>query len=129
MTTGAARHRRRRRRSSPTTTLTSTTTTSTTPAAVAADRTQDQGYLNPPLQTSNKFGFTGSGAMEISVVWSGSTYLTMEVTCPSGEQTSGGLGHGRLPPRRQRELHRHGQQPTSESTSLTYTISIGPAGG
>lgn len=107
-----------------------TTTTSDPAASVAADRTQTQGYLNPPLQPSNQFGFTGSGAMEISVVWSGSTYLTMDVSCPSGDQSVGGTSAmaASLPDASGNCLATV-SEPTSESTSLTYTITIGPAGG
>jgi hypothetical protein len=118
-----------------TTTLAPATTTTTTTAAapsssVAADRTQTQGYLNPPLQSSNQFGFTGTGAMEISVVWSGDTYLTMEVSCPSGDQNVGGTSAmaASLPDASGNCLATV-SEPTSESTSLTYTITIGPAGG
>jgi hypothetical protein len=107
-----------------------TTTTTEPSAAVAADRTQTQGYLNPPLQSSNQFGFTGTGAMEVSVVWSGNTYLTMEVSCPSGDQSVGGTSAmaASLPDAIGSCLATV-SEPTSESTSLTYTITIGPAGG
>ena len=109
---------------------TTTTTTSDPAAAVAADRTQTQGYLNPPLQASNQFGFTGSGAMEISVVWSGSTYLTMDVSCPSGGQSVGGTSAMAASlPDASGNCMATVSEPTSESTSLTYTITIGPAGG
>ena len=117
-----------------TTTLTPASTTTTTAgapsASVAADRTQTQGYLNPPLQSSNQFGFTGTGAMEISVVWSGDTYLTMAVSCPSGDQNVGGTSAmaASLPDASGSCLATV-SEPTSESTSLTYTITIGPAGG
>ena len=106
------------------------TTTTEPSAAVAADRTQTQGYLNPPLQPSNQFGFTGAGAMEVSVVWSGNTYLTMEVSCPSGDQSVGGTSAmaASLPDASGSCLATV-SEPTSESTSLTYTITIGPAGG
>jgi len=110
---------------------TSTTTTTTVlSVSVPADRTQTQGYLNPPLQPSNKYGFTGAGAMEISVVWSGSTYLTMEVSCPSGDESVGGTSAmaASLPDASGSCLATV-TEPTSETTSLTYTISIGPAGG
>jgi hypothetical protein len=110
---------------------TTTTTTTTEPSeAVAADRTQTQGYLNPPLQPSNQFGFTGAGAMEVSVVWSGNMYLTMEVSCPSGDQSVGGTSAmaASLPDASGSCLATV-SEPTSESTSLTYTITIGPAGG
>ena len=98
--------------------------------AVPADRTQTQGYLNPPTEPSNKFGFTGTGAMEISVVWSGNTYLTMEVSCPSGGQSVGGTAAmaASLPDASGSCLATV-SEPTSETASLTYTISIGPAGG
>jgi hypothetical protein len=122
--------------SGTTTTLAPATTTTTTAAAaapsssVAADRTQTQGYLDPPLQSSNQFGFTGTGAMEVSVVWSGNTYLTMEVSCPSGDQNVGGTSAmaASLPDASGSCLATV-SEPASESTSLTYTITIGPAGG
>ena len=95
-----------------------------------ADRTQTQGYLSPPLQTSGRYGFTGSGAMEISVVWSGDTYLTMEVTCPNGDQSVGGTSAmaASLPDASGSCLATV-SEPGSESASLTYTITISPAGG
>ncbi len=108
-----------------------TTTTSSTPvAAVPADRTETQGYLNPPLQSFSKFGFTGTGAMEVSVVWSGSTYLSLEVTCPSGDQSGGGTSAmaASLPDASGSCLATV-SEPTTESASLTFTITIGPAGG
>jgi hypothetical protein len=107
-----------------------TTTTTAGSPAVPADRTQTQGYLNPPTEPSNKFGFTGTGAMEISVVWSGTTYLTMQVSCANGGQNVGGTAAmaASLPDASGSCLATV-SEPTSESTSLTYTISIGPAGG
>ncbi len=105
-----------------------TTTTTTEPGAVPADRTQ--GYLDPPSETSNKYGFTGTGAMEISVVWSGDTYLTMEVSCANGSQNVGGTSAmaASLPDATGSCLATV-SEPAPETTSLTYTISIGPAGG
>jgi hypothetical protein len=107
-----------------------TTTTTGASPAVPADRTQTQGYLNPPTEPSNKFGFAGSGPMEISVVWSGDTYLTMQVSCPNGGQNVGGTAAmaASLPDASGSCLATV-SEPTSETTSLTYTISIGPAGG
>ena len=117
---------------SATTTTVATPTTTTTAAspAVPAERTQTQGYLNPPTEPSNKFGFTGTGAMEISVVWSGNTYLTMQVSCPNGGQNVGGTAAmaASLADASGSCLATV-SEPTSETTSLTYTISIGPAGG
>jgi hypothetical protein len=113
-----------------TTVAPATTTTTDASPAVPADRTQTQGYLSPPVQTSNKYGFTGTGAMQISVVWSGDTYLTMEVSCPSGDQSVGGTAAmaASLPDASGNCLATV-SEPASETTSLTYTISIGPSGG
>jgi hypothetical protein len=107
-----------------------TTTTAVPGAALPADRTQTQGYLNPPLQSSNQYGFTGMGAMQVSVVWSGSTHLTMDVSCPSGDQSVGGTGAmaASLPDASGSCLATV-TEPASEAVALTYTISIGPAGG
>ncbi len=114
-----------------TTTLAPATTTTTyQSASVPADRTQTQGYLDPPLQASNQYGFTGTGAMELSVVWSGDTYLTMEVSCPSGNQSVGGTSamDASLPDASGSCLATV-SEPSSETVSLTYTITIGPSGG
>jgi hypothetical protein len=113
----------------PTTTTTTTTTTDQSPS-VPADRTQTQGYLDPPVQTSNEYGFTGVGSMEVSVVWSGDTYLTMEVTCPNGDQSVGGTSAmaASLPDASGSCLATV-SEPASESASLTYTITIAPSGG
>jgi hypothetical protein len=103
-------------------------TTTTGPSAVPADRTQ--GYLDPPLETSNKYGFTGTGAMEISVVWSGDTYLTMEVSCANGSQNVGGTSAMAVAlPDATGSCLATVSEPASETTALTYTISIGPSGG
>ena len=113
-----------------TTTVPPTTTTTSVSASVPADRTQTQGYIDPPLQTSNSYGFTGTGAMEISAVWSGATYLTMEVSCPNASQRVGGTSAmaASLPDARGSCLATV-SEPSSESTALTYTITIGPADG
>jgi hypothetical protein len=114
-----------------TTTVAPTTTTTTTAgAAVVADRTQTQGYLNPPDPRSNQYGFAGTGAMEVSVVWSGNTYLTMEVSCPSGDQSVGGTSAMAASlPDASGSCVATVSEPTSETVALTYTITIGPAGG
>ncbi len=116
-----------------TTTSVATTTTTTAPQPVVAqpaDRTESQGVIEPPQQRSSSFGFTGTGAMQVSVVWSGDTYLTMQVSCPSGSQSVGGSSAmaASLPDASGSCLATV-SEPTTESTALTYTITIGPAGG
>jgi hypothetical protein len=114
----------------PTTTIAPATTTTIASPSVPADRTQTQGYLNPPLQISNGYGFRGTGAMEISVLWSGTTYLTMQVSCPNGSQSVGGTSAMAASlPNASGSCLATVSEPASESTSLTYTITIGPAGG
>ena len=68
--------------------------------------------------------------MEISVLWSGTTLSHHEGQLPQREpERRRDVGHGGLPARRQRELPGDGERAASESASLTYTITIGPAGG
>ena len=107
-----------------------TTTTTTAAASLPADRTQAEGYLTPPTQTSNSYDFTGSGAMEISVVWSVDTYLTMTVTCTQGEgQSVGGtMAMGASLPDAGGTCQATVTEPSTENTTLTYTITMGPAG-
>ena len=109
------------------------TTTSTTAAqapALPANSTETQGYLDPPLQASNQYGFTGTGNMVFSVVWSGNTYLTMAVSCPSGSNDAGGTSRMQaFIPNASGSCTATVTEPASESVSLTYTITWGPAGG
>ena len=68
--------------------------------------------------------------MEISVVWSGTTYLTMQVSCANGGQNVGGTAAMAASlPAASGSCLATVSEPTTETTSLTYTISIGPAGG
>ncbi|HEX3332802.1 MAG TPA: hypothetical protein VHS57_00565, partial [Acidimicrobiales bacterium] len=109
---------------------TAATTTTAPPASSPNDRTQTQGILNPPGQRSNGFSFTGNGPTTVSVLWSGSTYLTMVVSCPSGSQSVGGTSAMQTTlPNASGSCLATVSEPTSESTALTYTITIGPAGG
>jgi hypothetical protein len=113
-----------------TTPVPTTTTTSAPPASLSADRTQTEGYMDPPQEDSGGFAVIGSGPTEISVVWSVPVYLTVTVTCPGGSQTVGGTTamETSIPdavPGCQATV----SEPASESTSLTYTITFGPAGG
>ena len=66
----------------------------------------------------------------MSVIWSGSTYLTLDVSCPSGSQSVGGTSvmQATLPDASGSCLATV-SEPASESVALTYTITIGPAGG
>ena len=106
------------------------TTTTTTAASPPLGASSHQGVIEPPAQRSSSVGFTGSGATEVSVVWSGSTYLTMQVSCPDGSQSVGGSSAmaASLPDASGSCLATV-SEPASESTALTYTITIGPPGG
>jgi hypothetical protein len=107
-----------------------TTSTSTPSVSQPADRTQSEGYLDPPVQTSAAFVFNGNGAMEVSVVWSGTTYLTMNVTCPNGTQNVGGTSAMAASLANASGSCRASvSEPASENATLTFTITIGPAGG
>jgi hypothetical protein len=113
-----------------TTVAPATTTTTAPPASSPNDRTQTEGILNPPLQRSNGFAFTGNGQTTISVTWSGSTYLTLDASCPSGGQSAGGTSAMQVTlPAASGSCLATVSEPASESTALTYTITIGPAGG
>jgi len=105
-------------------------TTTTTVASAPLGAGSHQGVMEPPAERSGSFSFTGTGAMQISVVWSGPTYLTMQVSCPSGTQNVGGSSamQASLPDASGSCLATV-TEPASESTALTYTITIGPSGG
>ncbi len=114
----------------PPATTTTTTAAAAVPAAAQPNPTQHEGVLEPPAQRTSSFSFTGSGAMEVSVVWSDATYLTMQVSCANGTQNVGGSSamQASLPDAVGSCLAAV-SEPTTESTTLTFTITIGPAGG
>ncbi len=120
---------------SPATTTTTTrqpatTTTTAVPAALAADRTQTEGYLDPPASSSGVYDVNGSGPTEVSVLWSTPVYLTMTVACPSGSQSVGGTTAMEVSlPDASDGCQATVNEPASESTSLSYTVTIGPADG
>jgi len=67
--------------------------------------------------------------MEISVVWSGPTYLTMVVACPGSSQNVGGTSAmAATLPDATGSCQATVSEPASESVTLTFTITMGPAG-
>lgn len=109
---------------------TTTPTTSAPPAAVAADHIQTEGYFDPPQNTSGVYQVNGSGPTEVSVLWSAPVYLTMTVTCPNGSQTVGGTtAMDATVPDASAGCQATVSEPSTESTSLTYDVTIGPADG
>jgi hypothetical protein len=79
---------------------------------------------------SQGWAFTGSGAMQVSVLWSGNTYLTLVMSCPSGSQSVGGTSAMAAElPNATGACMATVTEPSDESVSLSYTITIGPAGG
>jgi hypothetical protein len=107
----------------------STTTTTETPVALPADRSVTEGYFDPPLHTSGVYVVNGTGPTEISVLWSAPVYLTMTLTCPSGNQTVGGTTAMDASVPDATGCQATVSEPSSESTSLTYDFTTGPADG
>ena len=87
--------------------------------------------LDPPGTRSLAYAFAGTGgAMEVSVIWSGATYLTMVVSCPNASQSVGGTSAmAATLPNATGSCMATVTEPSSESVALTFTITIGPAGG
>jgi hypothetical protein len=106
---------------------TTTTTTTTVPPPSGATY---PGYLQPPQNSSNAFSFGGQGPTRVSVTWSGSTYLTLTVTCAGFNQGTGGSSAMALSiPNAQGSCQATVTEPSSESDTLSYTIAIEPTGG
>lgn len=113
-----------------------TTTTSVTTTTVGSgvgsgpspqSRTQ-QGYLQPPDNTSAIYPFTADGPTRVSATWASSDTLTLVVTCPSGTATQQGsssvsLTTAATPGSCQATL----SEPASDASTVSYDITIGPA--
>lgn len=64
------------------------------------------------------------------MVWSGPTYLTMVVSCPNDSQSVGGTSAmAATLPNATGSCMATVTEPSSETVALTFTITIGPAGG
>jgi hypothetical protein len=86
-------------------------------------------YLDPPGTRSITYGFTGTGATQVTVVWSNPIYLTMVVGCSGESQTVGGTtAMAATLPDAAGPCGATVTEPASESVALAYTITIGPAG-
>jgi hypothetical protein len=112
-----------------------TTSPPTTAAAVSNTTTPpgvtNQGYLQPSLNNSSAtYSFTGQGPSRVSVTWSGSTYLTLQVTCTGFNQSTGGSSAMALSiPNAQGQCQATLSEPTTENTTVSYTLSVTPTGG
>jgi hypothetical protein len=125
----------------PTTTTTSTVSTPTAavvsgsgsgsnPTGANAGQETEQGYFEPPQDTSVVYTFSASGPTLLAVQWPTSTTLDLAVTCPSGTQQTEGVSSLRLT-----LADPHGScqatlsEPTTEDATLTYSMTIGPWNG
>jgi hypothetical protein len=105
------------------------TVTTTTQAASATGQSYP-GYLQPPQDSSTAYAFTGQGSTRITVTWSDATYLTLAVTCPAFNQSTGGSSAIALSiPNAQGSCQATLSESSSEDDTLSYTLTITPDSG
>jgi hypothetical protein len=64
------------------------------------------------------------------VSWGSATYLSLDVACANGSQSSGGSSAMAVSlPDAQGSCTATVSEPTSEDVAVSFTITIGPAGG
>jgi hypothetical protein len=114
----------------------STTTTTTNPAIGSGigngpmqNATQsDQGYLDPPSDSSAIYSFNGKGATKVSATWTAQTELTMSVTCANGSQNVEGSTSLELTlPDAQGACQVTLSEAADETANVTFTLTIAPA--
>jgi hypothetical protein len=114
------------------TTTTTSVTTTTVGSGVGSGpspqtRTQ-QGYLQPPDNTSAMYTFTADGPTQVSVSWATADTLLLSVTCPSGTVNEQGSSSVTIT-----TADTSGQcqatlsEPASDSSTVSYDITIEPA--
>jgi hypothetical protein len=98
--------------------------------AQASDRTTEQGYLEPPDNTSVLYPFTADGATQVQVTWPTATVLVLSVDCGNGPQSDQGTSSVTvLAPATSGQCQATLSEPTSETGTVSYTLTIGPADG
>jgi hypothetical protein len=118
--------------STGTTTTTTAVTTTTTGTGVGSgpspqNRTQ-QGYLQPPDNTSAMYAFTADGPTRVSASWATADTLLLSVTCPSGTTNEEGSSSVTITTAANAgSCQATLSEPASDSSTVSYTITIEPA--
>jgi hypothetical protein len=114
-----------------TTTAAPVAATTTTTAAPASHESVYPGYLQPPQDSSTTFDFNGQGPTRISATWSNGTYLTLSMNCSgsAAQNTGGSSALSMTVPDAQGDCQATLSEPTSESVTLSYTLTIDPTSG
>jgi hypothetical protein len=98
--------------------------------AQASDRTTQQGYLEPPDNTSVLYSFTAEGTTQVAVTWPTSTVLTLSVDCGNGPQSSQGSSSVTVvAPATSGQCQATLSEPATATDTVSYTLTIGPADG
>jgi hypothetical protein len=115
------------------------TTSTTAPASPTSTTTTTQassgeavypGYLQPPSDTSTTYRFNGEGTTEVSVTWSSSTYLSLNVTCSGFNQTTGGSSVISMSiPDAQGTCQAVLSEPAPANAVVSYTLTVNPSSG
>jgi hypothetical protein len=86
-----------------------------------------QGYLQPPDNTSAIYPATAGGSLRVSARWSGSTTLTLSVDCPDAARSASGTSSVTVTlPQAEGDCQATLSEPSTESDTVSYTLSIGP---
>ncbi len=110
--------------------VTAAPATTTTTTGAGAGSTVYPGYLQPPVNSSTTYAFTGQGPTRITVTWSNGTYLTMAVSCSGFSQNTGGSSALSMSiPDAQGACQATLAEPASETVTLSYTLTITPGSG
>ncbi len=128
------------RTTSPATMVTTTTaglTVTTTTATVGSgtgnaprqtSAKSDQGFLEPPDNTTAIYAFYGTGLTTVSVTWTPQVELALTATCANGSQSGQGSGSLELTlPDAQGSCQLTLSEPASESADVTFSLTITPA--
>jgi hypothetical protein len=118
------------------TTTTTTVTSATLGSGVGtapdqpSDRTTEQGYLEPPDNTSAVYPFSADGPTQVSVTWPSAATLNLTVTCPDGTATGEGAASVTVTaPGTAGLCQATLAEPESESATVSYSVTIGPVAG
>ena len=89
----------------------------------------DQGFLEPPDDTTAIYTFNGTGLTTVTVTWTPQVELTLTATCADGTQSGDGDGTLELTlPDAQGTCQLTLSEPASETADVTFTLTITPSG-
>lgn len=89
-----------------------------------------QGYLQPPQNTSVEYPVTAGGSLRVAATWSSADTLTLSAICPDARESESDQGAVTVTlPVASGDCQVTLSEPSTENDTVSYSLTIGPDNG